>query len=192
MIGRKKVGLTANSTSSMPTNKQPGMNKKLTRKEKKNEVVRIRSVQNAFKYNQMLKNGVCVMDDDLYSMSILFSDTNFSMAPEETKINIFTRYMEILNSLSTDKAGISLTINNRLVNEEQFRKKMIIPLASDGLDDLRMELNQQRLDDLSKGHNKIVAEKIMTVTVNADNVVEAKRDLDKAAYDLEGSFQSLG
>lgn len=192
MIGRKKVGLTANSTSSMPTNKQPGMNKKLTRKEKKNEVVRIRSVQNAFKYNQMLKNGVCVMDDDLCSMSILFSDTNFSMAPEETKINIFTRYMEILNSLSTDKAGISLTINNRLVNEEQFRKKMIIPLASDGLDDLRMELNQQRLDDLSKGHNKIVAEKIMTVTVNADNVVEAKRDLDKAAYDLEGSFQSLG
>lgn len=191
MFKKRKQEKTVKSTDNTVTNTENGANKP-TRKEKKKELERVRSVQNTFRYQQMLKNGICVLDDDLYSATVQFTDTNFAMAPKEGKIEIFTHYMEILNSLSTDKAGISLTINNRLVDEETFKKKMMMPYCTDGLDDLRLELNQQRLDDLARGNNKIVTDKMMTITVKADNILEAKRELDKAAYDLDGSFRSLG
>lgn len=190
MFGRKnKVEKSERSTSDSAKKPQNG---KKTRKEKKQEIERLKSVQNAFGYNQMLRNGICCMDDNLYSVSVRFSDVNFSMAPEEGKITIFQRYMEILNSLSTDKEDVSLTINNRDIDTEDFKKRMLIPLANDGLDDLRLELNQQRTDDLDAGHNKISSEKMMTITVKADNIQEAKRELDKAVYDLENSFSPLG
>lgn len=157
MFGRKNnPGKYEKSTSASAKKQQNG---KKTRKEKKQEIERIRSVQNAFGYNQMLRNGICCMDDNLYSVSVRFSDVNFSMAPAEGKITIFQRYMEILNSLSTDKEDISLTINNRNIDTEDFKKRMLIPMANDGLDDLRLELNQQRTDDLDAGHNKIESEK---------------------------------
>ncbi|WP_304749236.1 VirB4-like conjugal transfer ATPase, CD1110 family [Dubosiella newyorkensis] len=192
MFRQRKKEVIEKSTDNMPENVASGANKKLTRKEKKKELVRIRSVQNAFGYEQMLKNGICVLDDDLYSSTIQFTDTNFAMAPKDGKVEIFTHYMEILNALATDKAGISLTINNRLSDEQMFKKKMIMPYCGDGLDDLRQELNQQRLDDLARGNNKIVTDKMMTITVKADNILDAKRELDKAAYDLDGSFRALG
>lgn len=79
---------------------------KTTRKERRKEQNRIRSVQNAFDYKVMNRDGLCILSDDLYSRSIEFSDTNFQLLSEEGKYKVFGEYMAFLNTAAADRVDL--------------------------------------------------------------------------------------
>ena len=165
---------------------------KQTRKEKKKELRRIRSVQNAFDYKMMLKDGLCILDDDLYSRSIEFTDTNFQLLSEDGKYKVFGDYMAFVNMAAADRVDLQLTINNRILDREKFDQEMLIHLQHDGLDKLRFEMNDQRRQALEDGHNKVSSQKIFTVSARYPNAEEAAVALDKASDDIERALARMG
>ena len=165
---------------------------KTTRKERRKEQNRIRSVQNAFDYKVMNRDGLCILSDDLYSRSIEFSDTNFQLLSEEGKYKVFGEYMALLNTAAADRVDLQLTVNNRILDRQKFDDEMLIHLQHDGLDKLRFEMNDQRRQALEDGNNKIASQKIFTISgqyTNADNAVVA---LNKASADIERSLNKMG
>lgn len=166
--------------------------KRISKKDKKKELARVRSVQNAIEYNQMTKSGLCIMDGDLYSKQVCFTDTNYQPLSEDGKLNVFGNYMAMLNTHGAERSDLQLTINNRLLDRERFEQEMLITPKHDGLDKLRFEMNDQRKQALNGGHNKIYSQKSMTISGLFPNVEDARITLDKAAADLSKNLEKLG
>jgi hypothetical protein len=45
----------------------------------------------------MFEDGICEVENGLYSKSIKFADINYQIARREEKVEIFSRYCEFLN-----------------------------------------------------------------------------------------------
>lgn len=166
--------------------------KPVSKKEQKKELARIRSVQNAFDYQKMTQSGLAVMDDDLYSRSVSFIDTNYQLLSETDKYKVFGDYMAFLNTHAADQVDLQLVINNRLLDREKFEREMLIPQQHDGLDQLRFEMNNQREQALIGGHNKIYSQKMLTVTGQFPNVDDALLSLNKDAADIKLGLEKMG
>ena len=95
--------------------KQPKESKKTSKKLLRQR----RNAQNAIVYEKMLRNGICVLPNNLYSASMRFKDINYGIATEEEQTSIFGRYMDLLNALGQEY-GLQLTIHNRKIDEEEF------------------------------------------------------------------------
>lgn len=81
-----------------------------SKRDAKKRIKRARIAQNVIRYKEMLENGICCMDDDLYSRAVKFTDINYQIAPNETKKQIIDMYSDFLQSLGND-IDVSLVIN---------------------------------------------------------------------------------
>lgn len=162
-----------------------------SKRDAKKRIKRARIAQNVIRYKEMLENGICCMDDDLYSRAVKFTDINYQIAPNETKKQIIDMYSDFLQSLGND-IDVSLVINNRLLNREEFEKNIIMPHRADGLDIIRAELNQRVRDNMELGNNSIVSDKIFTFTCKERNYQEAKKTLDLLAENFCDQLSNLG
>lgn len=95
-----------------------------SKRDAKKRIKRARIAQNVIRYKEMLENGICCMDDDLYSRAVKFTDINYQIAPNEMKEQIIGMYSDFLQSLGND-IDVSLVINNRLLNREEFEKTLL-------------------------------------------------------------------
>ncbi|WP_305178818.1 hypothetical protein, partial [Faecalibaculum rodentium] len=73
----------------------------------------------------MMENGICVLDNDIYSKAVLFKDINYHIAPDDVKESLLAQYRQLLNSLGND-VDVSLAINNRLINREEFENNILM------------------------------------------------------------------
>ena len=157
----------------------------------KKRIKRARIAQNVIRYKEILEDGICCMDDDLYSRAVKFTDINYQIATNEMKEQIIAMYSDFLQSLGND-VDVSLVINNRSLNKEEFEKNIIMPHRADGLDIIRAELNQRVRDNMELGNNSIVSEKMFTFTCKERNYLEAKKTLDLLAENFCDQLSNLG
>ena len=55
------------------------------------------SVQQSIPYRCMYKDGICRVDDRLYTKTIAFQDINYQLAQNEDKTQIFESWCDFLN-----------------------------------------------------------------------------------------------
>lgn len=157
----------------------------------KKEIKEGRTAQNSIQYDMMMKNGICALPDFKYSSSMRFSDINYQIAPEEDQQSIFSKYMEILNSLGNEQ-DVQLTINNRIIDKEEFEKNTLMKYKEDDFNEYRKEFNDMMLDNIAVGNNKIISEKMITYTVQEDTFEEASRSLQMLDSEFSNKFNDLG
>lgn len=157
--------------------------------------------QNKYKFN-VPRSAQCVVNVDTiyrdgifrtgkkYSKTYKFKDINYSIASKEQKVGMFLDYSELLNSLDSSIMA-KITINNRKVNVEEFKKDIFIPLQNDHLDFYREEYNEVLLDKVSAMDN-IVQEKYITITVFKNNIDEARTFFSRITNELSAHFSKLG
>lgn len=162
-----------------------------SKKDQRKRIKRQRIAQNVFRYNAMMENGICVMDDDLYSRAIRFTDINYQIAPNDIQEQIIYKYANLLNSLGSN-VDVSLVINNRLINREEFEQNIIMKHRGDGLDQIRGEMNSYLLDNMQKGNNSIISDKMFVFTCKEKNYQDAIKTLESLSKDFQDQLQGLG
>lgn len=177
--------------ASTNNNAQNTGNKRKNKSEEKKRIKRERIAQNVIKYKMMLEDGICVMDDDLYSRAIKFTDINYQICTDQEKELIVARYSSLLQSLGND-IDVSLVVNNRLINKEEFEQKIVMQNECDGLDVIRSEMNKHIQDNMEAGRNLIVSDKMFTFTCKERNVADARKTLDNIAKDFQSQLANLG
>ena len=70
---KRKQGKIEKST------KHTAENTEESKRDAKKRIRRQRIAQNVIKYNAMLENGICCMDDDVYSKCVMFKDINYQI-----------------------------------------------------------------------------------------------------------------
>ena len=144
---RKTTEKSTNNTSqNTEKNLENAESKTESKRDAKKRIQRARSAQNVICYKTMMENGICVLDNDIYSKAVLFKDINYHIAPDDVKESLLAQYRQLLNSLGND-VDVSLVINNRLINREEFENNILMRMKGDGLDVIRSEMNQHLLDN---------------------------------------------
>lgn len=139
----------------------------------------------------MYSDGICKVSENFFSKTLKFSDINYFSAQSEQMIAIFEKYCEILNYFDSN-VNVQLSINNRRIDAEDFKKSMLLPLKEDGLNEYRNEYNNMLLSKALQGQNSIIKEKYITFGIEAENYKEAKPILMRLETDVTNLFKTLG
>lgn len=125
-------------------------------------------------YIMLLKSNVKVGNEttNLYSKTYLIPDVNYSALTREQQLEIMQVYVDLLNGFdSTTYFQVSKI--NTPINKVDFKNRLLLKTANDGLDDLRTEFNQVLEDKIMQGQNGLQCRIFVSVTVAAINFEQA-------------------
>lgn len=139
----------------------------------------------------MFEDGICEIEEGLYSKSIKFSDINYQTARREDQMDIFTRYCEALNYCDPS-IHAQINIINRKIDKQTFQENMFLGMADDTLNDYRKEMNTMLAQKALEGQNSMIREKYLTFSTNAPSYEAAIQSLARLETDLTSHFKALG
>ena len=150
-----------------------------------------KSIQNSIGYNLMYENGICDLGNGKYSIAIGFDDINYQIANKNDQMDIFQKYCEVLEYYGPD-VEIQISIINRFINEEAFKKSMLLKTRDDKFDNLRKERNLILLQQSVNSSNNVVSDKYIVITIPADSYDKAHNEFKRLITDTQQNFKNLG
>lgn len=149
------------------------------------------SAQGTIPYREMSKDGICRVQDHLYSKTIRFQDINYQLAQVEDKDAIFDNWCEFLNYFD-HSIHVQLSCINHHTNMAEFEKAIEIAPQHDKFDEIRMEYAQMLRTQLEKGNNGLSRSKYITFAIEADSIKSAKPKLERIEADIINNFKVFG
>jgi len=171
---------------------QPGgFFQKFFRKPERNEKEQRLTVQRSIPYLEMGRDGICRVEEHLYSKTVRFYDINYQLAQNEDKNTIFESWCDFLNYFDAS-IRFQLSFINHKSDMSEYNKVIQIEPQHDAFDDVRMEYAQMLKQQLAKGNNGLVRTKYITFSIEAKSVREAKPRLERIETDILNNFKVLG
>jgi type IV secretory pathway VirB4 component len=149
------------------------------------------SAQQSVPYKRLYPDGICRVDEDFYSKSILFDDINYQLAENEDKSAIFDGWSSFLNYFDTS-IEFQLSFLNITGNEKVFEDSITITPQEDDFNAIREEYSDMLLKQLAKGNNGIIKRKYLTFGIHAESYKKAKTRLERIETDIYNNFKKLG
>lgn len=149
------------------------------------------TAQQSIPYKEIFKDGICRVNDRLYTKTIQFFDINYQLAQPDDKAQIFENYCDFLNYFDST-ISIQLTFINQRANMQDFSKNIAIPPQGDEYDDIRREYADMLKNQLEKGNNGLSKRKYITFGIEADDLRSAKMRLERIEADIMNNFKTLG
>ena len=149
------------------------------------------SAQKSIPYREMGRDGICRVQDKLYSKTIRFYDINYQLAQNEDKNAIFENWCDFLNYFDST-IYFQLSFINHKTNMTEYERVIRITPQGDDFDDVRMEYAEMLKNQLAKGNNGLMRSKYITFAVEADSVREARPKLERIEADILNNFKVLG
>ena len=149
------------------------------------------TAQQTIPYREMYRDGVCRVNDKLYTKTVMFSDINYQLAQNEDKSAIFESYCDFLNYFDAS-ISVQLTFVNRRVDISEFQQSIDIPEKDDDFNSIRREYADMLKNQLARGNNGLVKAKYITFGIESDSLREAKPRLERIETDIINNFKTLG
>lgn len=149
------------------------------------------STQNTIGYIQMFKDGVCQIDDNKFSKTIQFFDTNYQLAEFEEQNSIFSKYCDLINFFD-NTVTFQLTFENQNRSQDGLVKEIQIPLQEDDFNDIRAEYSEMLTNKLLSGKNGQSSRKFLTFTIESTSYKQARSKLLNIQTEIIKMFKSFG
>lgn len=147
--------------------------------------------QNAIAYEAMTETGLCYLGGKKYSISLRLSDIDYQLAPSSLQESIVEKYAKFLNGHLAGQ-HVQITVLNRVLDKKQLSEDAALRPRQDGHDEARSEYNSLITSRLETGRNNTLTEKVLTVTVEAESVEEAKSMLARVAAEDAAVLREVG
>ena len=147
-----------------------------------------RSVQASIPIEKIYDDGIWKAGNN-YSRTWLMGDINFAVASEEDKRTMLLQYCAFLNSLPTE-ATVKITINNRKLNQKEFRQTLMLRSKEDNLDAYRGEYNKM-LQGKAAATQNMTQEKYITIAVSRKSIDEARAAFARIGAELTTNLVKL-
>ena len=149
------------------------------------------TAQQSIPYKEMYKDGICRVNDKLYTKTVVFNDITYHLAQNEDKTQIFEKYCDFLNYFDSS-VTVQLSFINQYGDIADFHKSIDIPPQGDAYDDIRLEYADMLKNQMAKGNNGLIRNKYVTFGIEADNPKAAKMRLERVEADILNNFKMLG
>jgi len=151
-----------------------------------------RTAQETIRYNRMFEDGICEIEEGIYSKSIKISDINYRIARRAEQEEIFYRYCEVLNYFDPS-ISVQISIVNRKIDKDEFQKTMFYELTGNPvLDPLCQEMNGVFSEKINEAESNTLREKYFTFSTSASSYSDAVPILARIESDLLDLLKSLG
>lgn len=141
-------------------------------------------------FELMLEDGLCMMEDGLFSETWEFWDISFKSSDDADREVILEKYSQIWNSLSPN-TGLQLNIMNIPIDKRQIGSRQFIQPSPDDKGGYIDELNSVLNDKLREGVSNLRRRRFFTISVAARDDVDARRKLATAASQVTGPLSQL-
>ena len=148
------------------------------------------TAQQTIPYQQMYRDGICRVDDRLYTKCIEFEDITYQLAHPDDQAAVFDGYCALLNSFDST-LPLQLSFINRRSRPDN-RCQGNIPLHSDAFDDLRQEYVDMLTKQLARSNNGMVRTRLVTFGVQAESARAARPRLERMEAEVTGNLRRLG
>jgi type IV secretory pathway VirB4 component len=149
------------------------------------------TVQNTIGYTQMFKDGVCQIDENRFSKTIQFFDTNYQLAEFEEQNNIFSKYCDLINYFD-NTVTFQLTFENQNRSQDKLVKSIQIPQQEDEFNEIRQEYSEMLTNKLLSGKNGQSSRKFLTFTIESGSYKQARAKLLNIQTEVIKMFKSFG
>ena len=149
------------------------------------------TAQQSIPYREIYRDGICRVNDRLYTKTVTFNDINYQLAQNDDKTAIFESYCDFLNYFDSS-VSVQLTFINRHVDINEFQQSIDIPDIDDEFSSIRHEYADMLKNQLARGNNGLVKSKYVTFGIEADSLREAKPRLERIEVDVISGFKTLG
>lgn len=150
-----------------------------------------RTAQQSIPYREMFRDGICQVNDRLYTKTLSFDDINYQLAQNDDKNQIFEEYCDFLNYFDSS-IHVQFSFVNRRGNLLDFQQSIDIPPQGDDYDDIRKEYADMLKNQLAKGNNGLVKKKYITFGIEADSLKAARPRLERIEADVLTNFKVMG
>ena len=181
-----------------PENSQPAAKRKLTRAERKQIEAIIRqakgdgkphTVQDSIPFRNLYPDGLCRLDDRLFSKTIAYEDVNYRLAGPDDQRDIFERLCDFYNGYDPS-IGVQMTLSSR--HEDKNGNLFGMDAQGDALDDMRVEASGILQIQYERGNNGFVKRKYVTLTIEAENLPAARARFSRIEADTLNRFKVMG
>ena len=150
-----------------------------------------KTAQQTIPYQEMCRDGICIIGDRYFTKQIQFYDVNYQLAQNEDKNLIFENYCDFLNYFDSS-IKVQLSFLNQRADMEEYQKSIHIPEQTDAFNGIRREYSGMLKGQLARGNNGLTKTKYITFGIEADSLKEAKPRLERIEADVLANFKVLG
>ena len=181
-----------------PESAQPAAKRKLTRAERKQIEAIIRqakgdgkphTVQDSIPFRNLYPDGLCRLDDRLFSKTIAYEDVNYRLAGPDDQRDIFERLCDFYSGYDPS-IGVQMTLSSR--HEDKNGNLFGMDAQGDALDDMRVEASGILQIQYERGNNGFVKRKYVTLTIEAENLPAARARFSRIEADTLNRFKVMG
>ena len=144
------------------------------------------TAQQTIPFREMFKDGVCRLNNGVYTKTVEFEDINYQLAQAEDQSAIFDGWSSFLNYFDSALPFQLSFINHHSRPESKYTVN--IAPRHDEFDSIRAEYVEMLENQIAKSNNGIVRTKLITFGVPADSVKAARPRLERIEADIMGNF----
>lgn len=156
-------------------------------KKKANPMEVPKTAQESIPYLGVYENGIFQLTENQFSRVYSIPDVNFLIADTEVQKSIFLKFMELLGSFGPD-IHIQQLIYNKTIKPAELERKVLMQSRNDKLNEYRQEMNEMLIDKMAKSKNNLIHEKYFILTVEAEDIVEAKGKFERLDVEVTKGF----
>ncbi|HEL1109995.1 TPA: DUF87 domain-containing protein [Streptococcus equi subsp. zooepidemicus] len=145
-------------------------------------------------YNAMHQDGICEVEEGLFSASISFEDTSYHSVRDEQQKAMFSGLTRLYDQFGADTLVQMSVINTPLLKEEVGNRRFFQPETqnTDAAKNDAAVFNQILNDKVKEGVSNIRRHRYLTYAINADNAEAATRQLSRIETETSRILSSIG
>jgi len=149
------------------------------------------TVQQSIPYRAMYRDGICRVNERLFTKTVAFQDVNYHLAQPEDQAVIFEGWGSFLNYFDSS-ISVQLSFINRFGRPDEYKRSILFPHVDARFDSICREYADMLQNQLAKGNNGLNKTKYITFGVQADDLRTAKLRLERVEVDVLNNFKALG
>lgn len=150
-----------------------------------------KDVYGAVGFDLMYEDGTCQVEDGLFSQTIAFDDVSYQKARLEAQKAVFSGWSQLYDYLGAG-ASAQLTVSNTPIPEAEIGSREFFPHADATTEELAAEYDRILNDKMREGVSNLVRERLLTFTVETEDVDAAVPALARLRGDAVQRLSGIG
>lgn len=145
-------------------------------------------------YNKMYQDGICEVEEGLFSSSIAFDDTSYHSVRDEQQKAMFSALTRLYDQFGANTLVQMSVVNTPLLREEVGHRRFFNPntQTTDAARHDAQLFNDILNDKVKEGVSNIRRDRYLTYSVSADTAEDAARQLSRIETESSRILNSMG
>ncbi len=149
-----------------------------------------RDVYDAIGFESMWADGICEVEEGLFSQTVSFSDISYQSARKETQEAVFSAWCQLLDGFGAD-SSVQLSIVNTPIPAEEIGRRAFFDESNPVTGRFAAEYNRILNDKMREGVSNLVRSRYLTFAVGARDVESAVPRLARMRGDVTQALQRV-